>query len=91
MALDECSTARIGFGLTGMMLAIDFDDESPRSADEIREVWTDRVLATEFDARQPMGTDKFPTDSFGFTAIATSLTRLCDAMDVHAPYPLLSR
>jgi len=71
LALDECSTARIGFGLTGMMLAIDFDDESPRSADEIREVWTDRVLATEFDAGQPLGTDQFPTDSFGFAAIAT--------------------
>jgi hypothetical protein len=69
LALNECCTARIGFNLIGMMPAIDFDDESPRSADEIREVWANGMLAAEFDARQPMCADQFPADPLRLAAV----------------------
>jgi hypothetical protein len=69
----SCPTG-IRFDLESMMIAIDFDNEFPGNAREVREVQADRMLPAKFHAVDPTIADQIPTDLFGSATVATQLS-----------------
>jgi hypothetical protein len=54
LGFEPCRAPRVECLLLGlaMLAAVDFDDETPAQADEIADVWTQRMLAAKAMARQ---------------------------------------
>jgi hypothetical protein len=62
--LDEFSTGLIVSDIVGMLPTVDLDDESLGKADKIREIRTDRHLATPSALRQTLS-KRLPQTLFG--------------------------
>ena len=71
LALHRGRPTGIRFDMESMMIAIDFNDEFPGNAREVREVRSDRMLPAKFHAVDATITDQVPADFFGTAAIAT--------------------
>jgi hypothetical protein len=74
LALHRSRPTGIRFDLESMMIAIDFNNEFPGNAREVREVRSYRMLPAKFHAVDPSITDQIPTDLFRPTAITTQLS-----------------
>ncbi len=90
LALHGHRSSRIGFDLKCMVLAVDFDHQFPRDAGETREVRTDWMLASEFDAIHSPIAQHLPADTLGAAAVATQFPCSSDIAAAHAPSPNLS-
>jgi hypothetical protein len=75
LTLHHRCTPRIRLHLVSVVVAVDLDDQSFRSAREVGKIRSDRMLATELEAFHPVSTDQLPTKLLGAAGIAPELTR----------------
>ncbi len=58
-----------------VLIAIQFDNQSCRPAEEIRDIGPDRLLAAEFDTAKAAVSQKCPQDALGVRHIRAKPTR----------------
>jgi len=58
--LHEIRSARIRFALTGVMLAVDFNDQLPCDAGKVCKIEADRMLTSELQPAHAMRSQEFP-------------------------------
>jgi hypothetical protein len=66
------------FGIVGMVLSVEFDDEAVGGAAEVEDVATDRVLAAELEIMELPVTEGRPEDGFSGSWFATHVTSEAD-------------
>ena len=70
IALHRCRSPSIGFELKVMMFAIDLNHKPSGYAGKVREVGTNWMLSSEFDASEAAITQELPYLTFGSACVA---------------------